>query len=136
MRKPGSTNTRNEADLIARCPLAAAMKLVGGRWKLMLIWYVSHGIHRYGALKTTMASISEKMLYSQLRELERDGLFLRVIEARAVRYELTELGRSLLPLLASFESWSRDHGVGERLLKSLDLPVAAGDDSLPRKVAR
>lgn len=136
MRKPGSTNTRNEADLIARCPLAAAMKLLGGRWKLMLIWYVSHGINRYGALKTTISSISEKMLYAQLRELERDGLFLRVMEARAVRYELTELARSLLPLLAAFETWSRDHGVSERLLKSLALPVPADDKPLPRSAAR
>lgn len=118
MRKIVSANYRNEAELIAACPLAAAVKLIGGRWKLMLLWYVHHGLNRYSNLKATVPHISEKMLYQQLRELERDGLVLRVVAGREVRYEPTELARSLAPLLERLEEWSRRHGIGAQLLRN------------------
>lgn len=119
-RKTSSVNYRNEAELIAGCPLAAAMKLVGGRWKLMLLWYVRHGVDRYGRLRAVIPHISEKMLYQQLRELERDGLMIRVMNGRAVSYALTELAVSLTPVLAQLEAWSRDNKVAERLLSDSD----------------
>jgi DNA-binding HxlR family transcriptional regulator len=116
-RKVTSTNYRNEADLIAGCPLAAAMKLVGGRWKLMLLWYVSHDIRRFAALKLVMVGISEKMLYQQLRELETHGLLMRTVtNRRAVMYALTPLGASLLPQLRALAQWSEQHGIAGRLL--------------------
>lgn len=118
MRKQTSVNYRNEAELIAGCPLAAAMTLIGGRWKLLLLWYVGHGIDRYGALRKTIPNISGKMLYQQLRDLERDGLMVRVISGRQVTYALTELGRSLLDPLSRLEVWSRDNDLGKRVLQA------------------
>jgi DNA-binding HxlR family transcriptional regulator len=114
MRKINSSNYRNEAELVAHCPLAAAMKLIGGRWKMMLLWYVAHGVNRYNTLKNTIPHISEKMLYQQLRELERDGLLLRVVSGRAVHYEPTTLAQSLQPVLASIADWSEQHKVANR----------------------
>lgn len=115
MRKKTSINYRNEAELIQNCPVAAAMKLVGGRWKIMILWYVGHGFDRFGLLKGIIAGISEKMLYQQLRELERDGLLLRLVAGRDVSYRHTELARSLLPVVSALETWSREHKVAERL---------------------
>jgi DNA-binding HxlR family transcriptional regulator len=114
MRKINSSNYRNEAELVANCPLAAAMKLIGGRWKMMLLWYVAHGVNRYNTLKNTIPHISEKMLYQQLRELERDGLLLRVVSGRAVHYEPTTLAQSLQPVLASIADWSEHNKVANR----------------------
>ena len=116
-RKLTSTNYQNEAALIAGCPLAAAMKLVGGRWKPMILWYVHHGLRRFSALQATIVSISEKMLYQQLRELERDGLLVRLASGpRRVGYALTGLGASLVPILQSLAVWSAEHDVARRLL--------------------
>jgi DNA-binding HxlR family transcriptional regulator len=59
-----------------------------------------------------MPQVSEKMLYQQLRELERDGLLLRVSsQPRAVSYQLTALAESLVPILASLADWSEGRGV-------------------------
>jgi DNA-binding HxlR family transcriptional regulator len=116
-RKVTSTNYRNEAELIAGCPLAAAMKLLGGRWKPMLLWYVHHDIRRFGGLRRTIVGVSEKMLYQQLRELERDGLLVRSIAGpRVVEYALTPLGASLVPHLRALAAWSEENGVARRLL--------------------
>ena len=117
LRKVTSSNYQNEADLIAGCPLAAAMKLVGGRWKPLILWYVHHGIRRFGGLKSTIVSISEKMLYQQLRELERDGLVVRNISGpRRVEYVMTPLGRSLVPILRALAEWSDSNRIADRLL--------------------
>lgn len=117
MRKTTSINYRNEDDLVGGCPLAAAMSLIGGRWKILLLWYVGHGLDRYGALLRTIPNISGKMLYQQLRELEHQGLVVRVVEGRRVRYALSSLGRSMLEPLSHLENWSREHAIGERLLR-------------------
>jgi DNA-binding HxlR family transcriptional regulator len=115
MRKTTSVNYRNEAELIASCPLAAAMKLIGGRWKIMLLWYVHHGIDRFSDFKRVVPHISEKVLYQQLREMERDLLLLRLVHGRSVTYRLTDLGKSLVPVLAGLAEWAAQHGVSRRL---------------------
>ena len=104
-------NARNEAALIATCPIAAAMALIGGRWKVMILWYIGAGLDRYGALHRTIPGISGKMLYQQLRELEQSGLLLRVVEGRKVSYRLTALGVSVQDPLGHLERWSRAHDI-------------------------
>jgi len=115
MRKTTSVNYRNEAELIANCPLAAAMKLIGGRWKIMLLWYVHHGIDRFSDLKRVVPHIAEKVLYQQLREMERDLLLLRLVQGRSVTYRLTDLGESLVPVLSGLAAWATHHSVSQRL---------------------
>jgi DNA-binding HxlR family transcriptional regulator len=116
MRKSSSINRRNEEEHIATCPLAAAVAVIGGRWKPLILWYVAHGLDRWSSLRAAIAGASDKMLWQHLRELERDGLLLRVVEGRTVRYELTALGEGLRAPLAAIEAWSRDGRVGERML--------------------
>lgn len=123
-RKVSSTNYANEAALIAGCPLAAAMKLLGGRWKPMIVWYVHHGLRRFGDLRRTIPNVSEKMLYQQLRELQRDGLLVRVAHGpRRVSYELTGLAVSLVPTLQALADWSERNHIGQRLLRVDRLPA-------------
>lgn len=116
MRKLTSVNRRNEVEHLSNCPLAAAMSVLGGRWKPMILWYVAHGIDRWGTLRAAIAGASDKMLWQQLRELERDGLLLRMVEGRAVRYVLTALGEGLRAPLAAIEAWSREGRIGERVI--------------------
>ena len=116
MRKTTSINRRNEVEHIAACPLAAAMKVLGGRWKPMIVWYVANGVDRWGSLRAAIAGASDKMLWQHLRELEQDGLVLRVIKGRSVHYQLTTLGEGLRGPLAALETWSRDGRIGARVL--------------------
>jgi DNA-binding HxlR family transcriptional regulator len=125
MRKARSTNSRNEAQLIATCPLAAAMALIGGRWKILILYYIGHGLTRYGQIHATISGISGKMLYQQLRELERDGLVLRIMAGRATSYRLTALGRSLLVPLSALEGWSRDNAISDLVVERRRAPIPA-----------
>jgi DNA-binding HxlR family transcriptional regulator len=118
MRKSTSINRRNEEEHIATCPLAAAVAVIGGRWKPLILWYVAHGLDRWSSLRAAIGGASDKMLWQHLRELERDGLLLRVVEGRTVRYELTALGEGLRAPLAAIEGWSREARVGERMLRA------------------
>jgi DNA-binding HxlR family transcriptional regulator len=128
MRKARSANARNERGLIASCPLAAVMALVGGRWKILILYYVAHGLTRYGQLRRTIGTISGKMLYQQLRELEADGLLLRVVEGRVVSYRPTSLGASLVAQLRELERWSQAHDIATQLLARR----TSGAPDLPR----
>ena len=98
------------------------MKMLGGRWKPMLLWYVHHDIRRFSGLQKVIVGASEKMLYQQLRELERDGLLVRSITSpRVVHDVLTPLGASLVPHLTALAAWSREHGIAARPLGKGDL---------------
>lgn len=127
MRKVTSIHRRNEKEHVATCPIAAAMCVLGGRWKPILLWYVAHGLDRWGSLRAAVAGASDKMLWQQLRELERDGLLIRVVEGRVVRYALTPLGNSVQGPLAAIEAWSREGQIGERVLRR-DTQTAGGPD--------
>jgi DNA-binding HxlR family transcriptional regulator len=116
LRKITSVNRRNEVEHLSACPLAAAMKVLGGRWKPIIIWYVANGIDRWGGLRGAISGASDKMLWQHLRELEQDGLLLRIVKGRSVHYQLTTLGEALRGPLAALESWSRDGRIGARVL--------------------
>lgn len=112
-----STNTENQGHTKAKnsvfdewnCPRTVAMKVLGGKWKLILInLMVSDAPIRFGALKRGMPGITQTMLTAQLRELERDGIISRRIYAEIpprVEYRLTELGRTLAPIAGSLHEW-------------------------------
>ncbi|HIW78748.1 MAG TPA: winged helix-turn-helix transcriptional regulator [Candidatus Bilophila faecipullorum] len=85
------------------------MELVGGKWKLVLLWHLLSGTHRFCELKRKLGDITQKMLTLQLRELEEAGLITRtvypVVPPR-VDYELTERGRALAPVLKDLCAWA------------------------------
>lgn len=89
-----------------------ALDVIGGKWKVLIIWHLKDGILRYGALRKLIPSITEKMLIRQLRELEADGIILRTdyqtVPPR-VEYRLSDNGQSLLPVLGALCQWGKLH---------------------------
>ena len=101
------------------CGLEAALAVVGGKWKPIVLWHVAPGPRRFGELRRMGTGISEKMLIQQLRELEADGVVVRrdfrEIPPR-VEYSLTEFGVSLGRALKPLCDWGREHM--ERIARS------------------
>ncbi|MGB9976871.1 winged helix-turn-helix transcriptional regulator [Thermovenabulum sp.] len=91
------------------CPLTYALNLIGGKWKLPVIWALSkNGTMRYNELKRNINGITNMMLTQVLRELENDGIVNRKqymeIPPR-VEYSLTENGKELIPALKALAHW-------------------------------
>lgn len=94
------------------CPLEATIEVIGGKWKLYLLWHIRNECKRYGELKRKTPGITEKMLIQQLRELERDGLVTRMVYPEIppkVEYSLTPYGETFTPLLHLLNSWGMEH---------------------------
>jgi DNA-binding HxlR family transcriptional regulator len=97
---------------MAACPTRQVMATIGDKWSGLVITALADGSQRHGELARTVAGVSQKMLTQTLRTLERDGLVGRTITASVpvrVDYELTELGRSLVPVLGALKTWSETH---------------------------
>lgn len=94
------------------CGLEAALDVIGGKWKVLILWHTRQGPRRFGELKRLVPAISEKMLIQQLREMEADGIVarrdFREIPPR-VEYALTEFGVSLAEALRPLCEWGREH---------------------------
>jgi DNA-binding HxlR family transcriptional regulator len=94
------------------CPVAATLDLIGGKYKALILWHLSDGKLRFSELKKVVSGATAKMLTQQLRELESSLLIHRevfpVIPPK-VEYSLTELGKSLLPVLAAMRDWGADY---------------------------
>jgi DNA-binding HxlR family transcriptional regulator len=97
---------------ISDCPLTAALSAVGGKWKLIIIYWLAESPRQFGELRQLMPSVSQKVLAEQLRELMADDIAARErtgpIPAPVV-YSLTEYGRSLVPLVEAVRQWGRGH---------------------------
>lgn len=94
------------------CPMAAALNVVAGKWKPMILHMLGEGTLRFGELKRNIPPASQKVLTDQLRELEMDGVVSRTVYAEIppkVEYSLTEKGRSLKPILDQLLSWGQTH---------------------------
>jgi DNA-binding HxlR family transcriptional regulator len=91
------------------CPVEDALKLIGGRWKVLILRELFLGTRRFGQLHRSLHGITQKMLTQQLRELEGDGLVDRRVYTQVppkVEYSLTTLGKTLEPVLLSLHQWS------------------------------
>lgn len=91
------------------CPVEAAISLIDGKWKCVILWHLQEeGTMRFNELRRRIGCITQRMLTSQLRELEEDGLIDRVVYAQVppkVEYSLSERGRSLWPILGALQNW-------------------------------
>ncbi|MBB5953920.1 DNA-binding HxlR family transcriptional regulator [Saccharothrix tamanrassetensis] len=91
------------------CGIDAAMDVVSGKWKSLILWELNdHGVRRFAELRRGLPGVSEKMLTQQLREMEEDGLVHREVYREVpprVEYSLTEHGTSLNQALASLGDW-------------------------------
>ena len=89
-------------------PIEISVKLIGGRWKILILWHLLYSVRRFGELKRLLPGITQKMLIQQLRELEADGLVFREVYAQVppkVEYSLTDRGKSLRPVLKTINRW-------------------------------
>ncbi len=110
MRKTSSTNHFNEAELAMICPMHNVMTVLGGRWKIPLMYFIYQDHNRFSLLQKKIPFITTKMLSQQLKELETDKLVTRKIYPQMpprVEYSLTKKGQSLLPVLEELYNWAR-----------------------------
>lgn len=114
-----SENTgKNE---LPACPVETTLTLIGDKWKVLILRDLMPGTKRFGELKKSIGSVSQKVLTSQLRAMEASGLVHREVYAEVpprVEYSLTDLGRSLNPILDSMCVWGEEYKA--RKIKSGD----------------
>lgn len=106
---------RNDPELakVVQAQFRRAVGMISGRWKLEILWLLSHGKRRFGELKRGLPGITQHMLTAQLRALERDGLIKRTIYAEVpprVEYENTPEARRLRPIFLEIVKWAEEHG--------------------------
>lgn len=93
--------------------LRRALLILAGKWKLEILWLLHHRTHRFGELKRAIPGISQHMLTSQLRELERAGLVTRTVFAEVpprVEYAMTATTKALEPTIEALMRWWEEHG--------------------------
>lgn len=94
------------------CGLEAALDVIGGKWKALVLWQLDAGPRRFGELRRMVPGISEKMLIQQLREMERDEVVTRKDYQEVpprVEYALTPFGISLGEVLKPLCEWGAEH---------------------------
>lgn len=95
------------------CEKELTLTIIGGKWKMLIMWHLGkEGTKRFGELKSMMPGITQRMLVSQLRELEEDQIVHRKVYPVVppkVEYSLTEHGRSLMPILESMDEWGKNY---------------------------
>ena len=90
------------------CPVETTLTLIGDKWKVLILRDLMPGTKRFGELKKSVGNVSQKVLTAQLRTMEESGLVNRKGYAEVpprVEYSLTELGKSLKPILDSMRAW-------------------------------
>lgn len=94
---------------ITSTPFGYTLSIIGGKWKMIIMfWLVEYEVLRYGQLKRCIGQISDKILNSQLKELERDGIIIRKEYPEIppkVEYSLSKRGISLMPILEEMCKW-------------------------------
>lgn len=99
-----------------QCPVTRCLRLIGGKWKPVILFCVANGVFRFGAMHRAIPGVTKQMLTQQLRELEADGLLSREVFAEApprVEYALTPRGRSVLPVIRAMRDWGENDALGE-----------------------
>lgn len=96
------------------CPVETTLSLISNRWKVLIIRDLLDGSNRFGELKKSMGTISQKVLTANLREMEADNLITRKVYAEVppkVEYSLTETGYSLKPILDAMYEWGSNYKI-------------------------
>lgn len=94
------------------CPVETTLMLIGNKWKVLILRDLIDGTKRFGELKKSIGSVSQKVLTQQLRDMEAKGLVIRKVYAEVpprVDYTLTETGYSLKPVLDAMWSWGEEY---------------------------
>lgn len=94
------------------CPVETTLMLIGDKWKVFILRDLMPGTKRFGELKKSIGSVSQKVLTAQLRDMEESGLLTRKVYAEVpprVEYTLTDLGYSLKPVLDAMKNWGEEY---------------------------
>lgn len=94
------------------CPMLRVQEVVSGKWKLLILWYLSYNVLRFSELKKKLPSITQKMLTQQLRSLEKDQMIFRKVYPVVppkVEYGLTDTGKKIIPILEMMHSFGVEH---------------------------
>ena len=94
------------------CPVETTLMLIGDKWKVLILRDLMDGTRRFGELKKSIGTVSQKVLTAQLRDMEEKGLLTRKVYAEVpprVEYTLTETGYSLKPVLDAMWAWGADY---------------------------
>ena len=102
-------------DVLPACPVETTLILIGDKWKVLILRDLLQGTRRFGELKKSIGSVSQKVLTAKLRDMEKNGLVHREVYAEVppkVEYSLTELGQSLRPILDAMWKWGEEYKKG------------------------
>lgn len=99
-------------DCTPGCSVEAAIGLIDGKWKTIILWHLLSGTLRFNEIRRQVQNCTPRMLTNQLREMEDDGLITRKVYAQVppkVEYSLSELGQSMAPILRALKAWGDAH---------------------------
>lgn len=102
----------NEIKELPACPVETTLSLIGDKWKVLILRDLITGTKRFGELKKSIGTVSQKVLTAQLRNMEENGLVHREVYAEVpprVEYSLTELDQSLKPILDALQNWGEEY---------------------------
>lgn len=94
------------------CPVETTLTLISNKWKVLILRDLINRTMRFGELQRSVGNVSQKVLTAQLRQMEADGLLTRLVYAEVpprVEYTLTDLGRSLKPILDAMSDWGASY---------------------------
>lgn len=100
------------------CPLETTLAMIGGKYKILIVYFLINQTLRYSELQKLLPQASPKMLAQQLKELEKDGLVHRElypVVPPKTEYSLTELGKSLAPIILAIYQWGEQLFIGAGL---------------------
>lgn len=103
---------QKNAKPLPACPVETTLTLIGDKWKVLILRDLLPGTKRFGELKNSIGSVSQKVLTAQLRDMEESGLLSRKVYAEVpprVEYTLTDLGYSLKPILDAMWNWGEEY---------------------------
>lgn len=104
-------------DKFFSCPIELFIDLIGGKWKVLILWNLKDDFKRYGELRKLLKDVTPKMLTQQLRELEDDGIIHRKVYQEVppkVEYSLTETGESLMKVIWEMRNWGLKYYVDKK----------------------
>lgn len=104
-----------ETKTLPACPVETTLTLISDKWKVLIIRDLLPGTKRFGELKKSIGGVSQKVLTTQLRQMEESGLLTRKVYPEVpprVEYTLTQLGCSLKPVLDAMQAWGEAYRNG------------------------
>ena len=112
MEKHNESTSQSTAPNLPACPVETTLTLISDKWKVLILRDLLPGTKRFGELRKSIGTVSQKVLTSQLRQMEESGLLTRKVYAEVpprVEYTLTELGYSLKPIMDAMWAWGENY---------------------------